>query len=46
MTFKYLGANITSNRNLKEAQTIKAAMSGYLRDIIWRNKYVRSKSKI
>jgi len=44
MTFKYLGANVMSNRNLKEemrAQTTKA--SGYLRDIIWRNK---CKSKI
>ncbi|KAH1011016.1 hypothetical protein HUJ04_000458 [Dendroctonus ponderosae] len=44
MTFKYLGANITSNGNLKEEvrnQTSKAALiSGYLRDIIWRNKHM------
>jgi len=50
VTFKCLGANIMSNRNLKEEmqiQTIKAAMmSGYLRDIIWRNKYISLRSKI
>lgn len=50
MTFKYLGANITSNRNLKEevkAQTTKASqISGYLRDIIWRNKYMSTRSKV
>jgi len=45
MSFKYLGgANITSNRNLKEemqAQTTKVAG-----DIIWRNKYTSLRSKI
>jgi len=50
MTFRYLAANITSNRNLKEemqAQMTKATMiSGYLRDVICRNKYIRLKSKI
>jgi uncharacterized Fe-S cluster-containing radical SAM superfamily protein len=44
MTFKYLGANITSDRNLKkevQAQRIKTAlMSGD------RNKYVSLRSKI
>jgi hypothetical protein len=48
MTFKYLGANIASNRNLKEevqGQTTKGAMmSDDLRDIIWRNKYMSLKS--
>jgi len=36
MIFKYLGANITSDKNLKEvqAQTTKAAMMiGYLREV-------------
>lgn len=50
MSFRYLGAHITSNRNLKEEvqkQTVKAAMmAGYLRDIIWRNKYMRLESKV
>ncbi|XP_056635926.1 uncharacterized protein LOC130444672 [Diorhabda sublineata] len=38
MSFKYLGANITSNRNVKnevKAQTTKASLiSGYLKDVI------------
>ncbi|XP_044760217.1 uncharacterized protein LOC123317675 [Coccinella septempunctata] len=50
MSFKYLGANITSNRNLKnevKAQTTRATlMSGYLRDFFWRNKYVSTRSKV
>lgn len=50
MSFKYLGASITSARNLKEevkAQTTKASViSGCLRDIIWRNKYMSNKSKV
>lgn len=50
VSFRYLGAHITSNRNLKEEmqkQTIKAAMmSGYLRDIIWRTKYMSLESKV
>lgn len=50
MSFKYLGVNITSSRNLQEevkAQTTKAALiSGYLRDIIWRNKYMSIESKV
>ncbi|XP_030762233.1 uncharacterized protein LOC115887052 [Sitophilus oryzae] len=50
MSFKYLGANITSTRNLKEevkTQTTKASLiSGYLRDIIWQNKYMSSRSKV
>jgi len=48
MTFKYLTANITSNKNLKQelqVQTTKAAMmSTYA--IIWRNKYMSLRSKI
>lgn len=50
MSFKYLGANITSNRDLRsevKAQTTKASMiSGYLRDLIWRNKYMSTRSKV
>ncbi|XP_048522437.1 uncharacterized protein LOC125504463 [Dendroctonus ponderosae] len=50
MAFKYLGANITSNRNLKEEvrnQRSKATLiSGYLRDIIWRNKHMSIGSKV
>ena len=52
MSFKYLGANITSNRDLKEevrTQVTKATLiSGFLRDIVWRNKYmsIRSKTRI
>jgi hypothetical protein len=47
-SIKYLGASITSNRNLKEEvqiQTIEAAMmSGYLCDIICNqeNRYLKS----
>lgn len=40
MCFNYLGVQITSNRNLSEeviTQTRKAtAISGYLRDVIWK----------
>jgi len=46
MTYRYPGANITSNVNLKEerqAQTIKA---DYLRDMIWRNMSLKSKIRI
>jgi len=50
MIFRYFRANITSNRKLEkevQAQTIKVdIMSGYLRDIIWRDKYTSFKSKI
>ena len=49
MQFKYLGACITSDRDLKEevkAQTTKASLiSGYLRDVIWRNKHLSIESK-
>lgn len=42
MSFKYLGENVTCNRNLRaeaQEQRAKAAVnSGYLRVIIWRNK--------
>ena len=44
MNFKYLGVTITSRRDLEKevkAQTLKAFLiSGYLRDIIFRNKYM------
>ena len=44
INFKYLGVTITSNRDLEKevkAQTLKASLiSGYLRDIIWRNQYM------
>jgi len=43
MTFNYLGAKITSNRDLKEE--IRAIVSGFLRNLIWRNKHM-SISKI
>ena len=49
MNFKYLGVTITSSRDLEKevkAQTFKASLiSGYLRDIIWRNKYMSVNNK-
>ena len=49
MNFKYLGVTITSSRDLEKevkAQTVKASLiSGYLRDIIWQNKYMLVDSK-
>jgi len=47
MTLKYLGANITRDRNLEEEvqeQTTKAVV--IFGDIIWKNKYMRLRSKI
>ncbi|XP_055379481.1 uncharacterized protein LOC129610789 [Condylostylus longicornis] len=50
MEFKYLGNLITSSRDLSKevkTQSIKAAsISGYLRDVIWKNSYMRISSKI
>ncbi|XP_055378969.1 uncharacterized protein LOC129610426 [Condylostylus longicornis] len=50
MSFKYLGVEITSHRdNNKETQvqTAKAsAISGYLRDVIWKNKYMLIENKV
>ncbi|XP_045462678.1 uncharacterized protein LOC123672567 [Harmonia axyridis] len=50
MSFKYLGANVTSNRNLKnevKAQTKNASLiSCYWRDVFWRNKYMSTRSKV
>lgn len=47
--FKYLGLEITSNRNIVEevrSQATKATLiSGQLRDIIWRNRYMNIDSK-
>ena len=49
MNFKYLDVTITSSRDLEKegkAQTLKASLlSGYLRDIIWRNKYMSEIAK-
>jgi len=48
--FKYLGAEITSYGNLQNGvreQTMKAfRVSGCLRDIVWKNKYLNISSKI
>jgi len=48
--FIYLGAEITSYGNLQNEvreQTMKAfRISGYLRDIVWKNKYLNINSKI
>ncbi|XP_043499674.1 uncharacterized protein LOC122522555 [Polistes fuscatus] len=50
MRFEYLGVIITSNRNLEEEvreQATKASIiSGYLKDIIWRNKHMSIKGKV
>ena len=50
VNFKYLGVNITSSRNLKKevkAQTNRATtISGYQREIIWRNKNISIESKV
>ncbi|XP_030760719.1 uncharacterized protein LOC115885833 [Sitophilus oryzae] len=47
--FNSLGVNISGNRNLSDearVQANKAArISGYLRDIIWRNKFMSTESK-
>ncbi|XP_056641765.1 uncharacterized protein LOC130448413 [Diorhabda sublineata] len=49
MSFKYLGVNITSKRNLKQevkTQTTAASrISGFLRTVIWRNKFLSIESK-
>ena len=47
MDFKYLSVTITSSRKKEaKAQTLIASLiSGYLRDIIWRNKYMSVDSK-
>jgi len=48
MTFRYLGANITSNRSLEEDASINDQRSydAWLRDIIWRNRYMSLRSRI
>lgn len=50
MTFNYLGSKITSNKNLieevKEQATKASIISGFLKDIIWRNKNMNVESKI
>lgn len=50
MIYKYLGIETSSDRNIikeVQAQTNKAnRISGYLRDIIWRNKYMTTESKV
>ncbi|KAI4486876.1 hypothetical protein M0802_012256 [Mischocyttarus mexicanus] len=49
MTFNYLGVEITSNRDLyrETANQVKkaAVVSGALKNIIWRNKYLRKETK-
>lgn len=49
MNFKYLGMNISSNRNIyldvKQQVIYGAKVSGSLRSVIWKNKYMDSKSK-
>ncbi|XP_045466553.1 uncharacterized protein LOC123675250 [Harmonia axyridis] len=48
--FTYLGADITSDGDLKREvrnQTMKASrISGFLQDIVWRNKYLNINSKV
>lgn len=48
--FKYLGAEITNHGNLPlevREQTMKAArISGCLREIVWKNKYLKTESKV
>ena len=50
MAFKYLGCHVTSDRNLYNEvkdQTIRGArMSGCLKDIVWRNKFMSTKAKV
>lgn len=50
MKFNYLGSQISSSRNLIEevrANCIKASfISGSLRDLIWKNKYMTAECKI
>lgn len=50
MQFNYLGSHITSCRNLiaeTRQNSIKASkISGNLRDIIWKNKYMTTNSKV
>lgn len=50
MSFKYLGIEISSNRNIKtevKAQTNKAArISGCLRQLVWQNKTMSTEAKV
>ena len=50
MAFKYLGCHVTSDRSLYNAvkdQTIRGAgMSGCLKDIVWRNKFMSTEAKV
>jgi hypothetical protein len=50
MTFKYLGAEMSADRNLTQEvwnQLSKATrISGCLREIIWHNAYMSTESKI
>ena len=49
INFKYFGVTKTSSKDLEKevkAQILKASLiSGYLRDIIWRNKYMSVDSR-
>lgn len=50
MQCTYLGVEITSSKNLQQevrTQVNKASrISGYLRDLIWKNKYISTDSKV
>ncbi|XP_050457558.1 uncharacterized protein LOC126854663 [Cataglyphis hispanica] len=50
MSFKYLGVEISSNQDRKkevQGQIDKAArISGYLKEIIWRNKHMKREAKV
>ena len=49
MAFKYLECHVTSDRNLYNEvkdQTIRGAhISGFLKDIVWRNKFMSTEAK-
>ena len=50
MAFKYLGCHLTSDRNLynevKDQAIRGARMSGCLKDIVWRNKFMSTEAKV
>ena len=50
MAFKYLGCHVTSDSNLHNEvkdQTIRGArISGRLKDIVWRNKFMSTAAKV
>ena len=50
MSFKYLRCLVTSDRNLynevKDQALRCATISGCLKDIVWRNKYMSTEAKV